>query len=131
MRKGDGVARIKASAPREARGGIDAYLAARPAAVRRVLEALRRTSHAAVPEAEESISYGMPAFRLHGRPLVAFGAASGHCAFYPMSAAIVEAHQRHLERYDTSKGYDPVPIRPAATGRTREASGQGPGPGAD
>lgn len=104
MRKGVGGARTKAPAPRKAPGGIDAYLTTRPASVRRVLEALRRTIQAAVPEAEESISYGMPAFRLHGRPLVAFGAASGHCAFYPMSAATIEAHQRHLERYDTSKG---------------------------
>ena len=83
---------------------IDAYLAKQPAPVRRVLEALRRTIQAAAPDAEESISYGMPAFRLHGRPLVAFGAASEHCAFYPMSPAVVAAHKRQLEQYSTSKG---------------------------
>jgi uncharacterized protein YdhG (YjbR/CyaY superfamily) len=83
---------------------INAYLANQPATVRRVLEALRLTIQAAATDATESISYGMPAFRLHGRPLVAFGAASEHCAFYPMSPAVVAAHKRQLEPYSTSKG---------------------------
>jgi uncharacterized protein YdhG (YjbR/CyaY superfamily) len=137
MRKGGGAPRVKASASRKAPGAIDAYLAARPASVRRVLEALRRTIHAAVPEAEESISYGMPAFRLHGRPLVAFGAASGHCAFYPMSAATVAAHQRQLEPYDTSTGTirflaaRPLPavlVKQLVKARVLELTGDGPGP---
>lgn len=85
-------------------GGIEGYLAKRPASVRRALEALRRTIQAAAPDAEESISYGMPAFRLGGRPLVAFGAASEHCAFYPMSPAVVAAHKPQLAGYSTSKG---------------------------
>lgn len=85
-------------------GDMDTYIAARPAPVRRTLEALRRTIQSAAPQAVESISYGMPAFRLNGRPLVAFGAAAGHCAFYPMSAATVEAHRSLLDVYDTSKG---------------------------
>jgi uncharacterized protein YdhG (YjbR/CyaY superfamily) len=57
-----------------------------------------------VPEAEECISYGLAAFRLNGRPLVAFGATANHCAFYPMSSTTVEAHQDELQGYDTSKG---------------------------
>ncbi len=86
-------------------GEIAAYIAARPAPVRRALEALRRTIQSAAPQAVESISYGMPAFRLNGRPLVAFGAATGHCAFYPMSPATLEAHRSFLDDgYDTSKG---------------------------
>jgi uncharacterized protein YdhG (YjbR/CyaY superfamily) len=95
---------MKARRKDVAPGGIDAYLAKRPVTVRRVLEALRRTIQAAAPDAEESISYGIPAFRLHGRPLVAFGAASEHCAFYPMSPAVVAAHKPQLERSSTSKG---------------------------
>ena len=83
---------------------IDAYLAVQPEPVRRVLEALRRTIQSAAPEAEESFSYGMPAFRIRGRPLVAFGAAAGHCAFYPMNPATIESHRRLLETFDTSKG---------------------------
>jgi uncharacterized protein YdhG (YjbR/CyaY superfamily) len=47
---------------------IDATLAALPADQRAALQALRQTIAAAAPEAEEAISYGMPAFRYHGRP---------------------------------------------------------------
>lgn len=83
---------------------IDAYLTRQTQPVRRVLEALRRTIQSAAPEAEESFSYGMPAFRMRGRPLVAFGAASGHCALYPMNPAAIVAHQQLLAEFDTTKG---------------------------
>ena len=53
---------------------------------------------------EECISYHLPAFRLDGKLLVAFGAAAHHCAFYPMSGTTVEAHRDELKHYDTSKG---------------------------
>lgn len=83
---------------------IDRYLAELPANQRRVLERLRRLIRAAAPGAEECISYGLAAFRLAGRPLVAFGAARGHCAFFPMSGNTVRDHARELAGYDTSKG---------------------------
>lgn len=82
---------------------IDAYLATVSAEQRAALEKLRQAILAVAPKAEECISYGVPAFRLGGRFLVAFGPSGGHCAFYPGSTAI-EAHQRELKRYDTSKG---------------------------
>jgi len=83
---------------------IDEYLAAVSDDQRAALEKLRKTIRAAAPKAEECISYGLAAFRLDGRPLVAFGAAAKHCAFYPMSGATVEAHKAELKDYDTSKG---------------------------
>jgi len=83
---------------------IDEYLAAVSAEKRAALEALRRTIRASAPKAEECISYGLPAFRLNGRLLVAFGAAANHCALYPMSASTVEAHKNELKDFDTSKG---------------------------
>ncbi|MFN7941113.1 MAG: DUF1801 domain-containing protein [Thermoanaerobaculia bacterium] len=82
---------------------IDEYLAPLAAEKRAALERLRRDIHAAAPEAEECISYGIPAFRLAGRMLVAFGAAAKHCAFYP-GAHPVEALADELAAYDTSKG---------------------------
>ncbi len=57
----------------------------------------------AAPTAEECISYGIPAFRLHGM-LVGFGATAKHCSFYLMSSSTVEAHAEELRSYDTSKG---------------------------
>ena len=86
------------------RGSVDAYLAAQPGPVRRVLETLRRVIQSAAPEAEESFSYGVPAFRVGNRPLMAFGAARDHCALYPMNPAPIEHHRRLLEPFDTSKG---------------------------
>src|SRR5213080_506893 len=83
---------------------IDEYLAALGAEQRATLEKLRKTIRAAVPRAEECISYGLAAFRLDGKPLVAFGAAANHCAFYPMSSRTVLAHKDELKGYDTSKG---------------------------
>ena len=94
---------------------IDEYLAALSDDKRGALEKLRKTIKAAAPKAEECISYQLPAFRLNGKLLVAFGATASHCAFYPMSASTVEAHQDDLQDYDTSKGTirfqpdDPLP----------------------
>lgn len=82
---------------------IDEYLAPLSREKRAALEKLRRDIKAAAPKAEECISYRIPAFRLNGRLLVAFGAAAKHCAFYP-GAHPVEALAKELEAYDTSKG---------------------------
>ena len=82
---------------------IDEYLAPLSGEKRAALEKLRRAIQSAAPKAEECISYGIPAFRLGGRLLVAFGAAANHCAFYP-GAFPVKAHEDELDAYDTSKG---------------------------
>ena len=82
---------------------------------RAALEGVRKTIQAAARKAEECITYGLPAFRLDGRALVAYGASANHCAFYPMSGTTVEAHKAELKRYDTGKGTirfqadDPLP----------------------
>jgi uncharacterized protein YdhG (YjbR/CyaY superfamily) len=83
---------------------IDEYLAALSDDKRAALAKLRKTIRAAAPRAEECISYQLPAFRLDGRVLVAFGATANHCAFHPMSSSTVEAHKDELQDYDTSKG---------------------------
>lgn len=81
---------------------IDEYLAALSADKRTALEQLRRDIRAAAPHVEEGISYGLAAFRLHGKALVYLGAAKAHCAFYP--GATIEAFKDDLAGYDTSKG---------------------------
>jgi uncharacterized protein YdhG (YjbR/CyaY superfamily) len=82
---------------------IDEYLAACRVEQRAALEKLRKAIRAAAPGAEECISYQVPAFRLQGRLLVAFGSAADHCAFYPGSTPIA-VHRDALRAYDTSKG---------------------------
>jgi uncharacterized protein YdhG (YjbR/CyaY superfamily) len=83
---------------------IDEYLALVSADQRAALEKLRQTIHNAAPKAEEYISYGLAAFRLNGRPLVAFGASAQHCAFYPMSSTTVKTFETELKNFETSKG---------------------------
>ena len=83
---------------------IDEYLAALSDDQRAALEKLRKTIKAAAPKAEECINYGLAAFRLNGKNLVALGASAKHCAFYLMSGSTVAAHQDELADYDTSKG---------------------------
>jgi uncharacterized protein YdhG (YjbR/CyaY superfamily) len=83
---------------------IDDYLSDYPVEKRVALQNLRKTIRSIVPKAQECISYHLPAFRLDGKLLVAFGAAVNHCAFYPCSGAAVAAHEKELAAYDTSKG---------------------------
>ncbi|MBV8900409.1 MAG: DUF1801 domain-containing protein [Verrucomicrobia bacterium] len=79
---------------------IDDYLAALGDDKRAALERLRKIIRAAVPNAEECISYRLPAFRLDGKCFVWFGAAANHCAIY----GVIGTHQDELKGYDTSKG---------------------------
>lgn len=83
---------------------IDEFLAGLPEETRSALEGLRRTIAKAAPEAVEAISYGVPAFKYRGRPLVSFGAGKQHCAFYVQSPAVMEAHRDELVGYETAKG---------------------------
>ncbi len=80
---------------------IDAYIAAQPVEYRANLEQIRETIQEAAPEAEESISYGMPAFKMGG-PLVYFALFSKHIGFYPTSSG-VKNFVKELIGYKTSK----------------------------
>ena len=113
---------------------VDEYLAGVTPDQRAALEKVRKAIRAAAPDAEEGISYGLAAFRLDGRPLVAFGASAGHCAFYPMSGETVAAHTKELAGYDTSKGTirfpadKPLPatlVRKLVKARLAEAAARG------
>ncbi|MHC1763819.1 MAG: iron chaperone [Verrucomicrobiia bacterium] len=83
---------------------IDAYLASLSDDKKAALEKMRKAIQAIAPEAQECISYGVAAFRLHGKPLVAVGASANHCAFYPMDGTTVEAHREDLSGFEIRKG---------------------------
>lgn len=113
---------------------IDEYLEALSDDKRAALQDLRETIKTLAPEAEECISYRLPAFRLDGKMLVAFGAAANHCAFYPMSSSTVEMYKDELKDYDTSKGTirfqadHPIPaalVRKLVEARIAENRGDG------
>ena len=96
------MARVPASDP-------EAYLARLDPAKRATLEKVRRAIRAAAPEAEEGMSYGMPAFIL-GKPIAGYAAGADHCAYYPMSGEITTALAADLRGYETSKGAIRFPI---------------------
>ncbi len=83
---------------------IDAYLATLPADQHEALLRLRAHIARLVPDAEETISYGMPAFKLHGRPVVWFAAWKAHCSIYPLTGTFREAHADALKGYGRTKG---------------------------
>lgn len=88
----------------EANATINGYLAGLPPDQRDALQALRSTIAAAAPEAEEGLSYGVPAFRYKGRPLVSYVAAKAHLSFFPMSPKVVDDHRSELTDFDLAKG---------------------------
>ena len=82
---------------------IDAYLAGVPKEARVVLEKMRKTIKAAAPKAVEVISYGMPAFKLHGL-LVFFASFKDHFSFFPGSKTILNTFRAELEPFKTFRG---------------------------
>jgi uncharacterized protein YdhG (YjbR/CyaY superfamily) len=83
---------------------VDDYLAALPEAPRAALEKLREQIKAAAPEATETISYQMPAYKLHGRFLVSFAAFKNHCSLFPASKRMLEDYGEELKPYFSGKG---------------------------
>jgi len=83
---------------------IDTYLANLPADQRETLQRLRAQIARLAPDAVETISYGMPAFKLHGRFLISFAGWKAHCSIYPLTGAFLAAHTDALQGYGRTKG---------------------------
>jgi uncharacterized protein YdhG (YjbR/CyaY superfamily) len=85
-------------------GTVEDYLAALPPPERETLERLRATIRSVVPEATETISYQMPAFKLHGRFLVSYAAFRDHCSLFPANDRVREVCGDALRPYLSGKG---------------------------
>lgn len=81
----------------------DAYLAKLSADKRETLQKVRQAIRSAAPDAEEGMSYGMPAF-IQGEPIAGYSASAGHCSYFPMSGAITAQFADELKKYEVSKG---------------------------
>ncbi len=82
---------------------IDQYLAGVPAKQRAALQLLRKTIRSIVPEAEECISYNMPAFRLDDRIVAGFAATAKGCSYYPFSGSTLKTLGRKVAGYHGTK----------------------------
>ena len=86
---------------------VDEYIGAFPKNVQRILEAIRRTIKEAVPDAEETISYRIPAYKLKGVYLAYFAAFKKHIGLYPPAP---RAFRKEASRYLGPKGNLKFPI---------------------
>jgi len=87
---------------------IDEYISARPPSVRKTLERIRRVIRKAAPDAQETISYGIPAFRLGGI-LLYFAAFKNHIGLYPPISGDARL-QRAMAPYAGEKGNLKFPL---------------------
>ena len=94
---------------------IDDYLRNVPADRRTALEDLRAKIRSIVPDAEECISYRIPAFRLNGVVVAGFCATARGCSYFPFSGSTLKTLARDLSRYEQTKSSlhfspdDPLP----------------------
>ncbi len=82
---------------------IDGYLAGVDEPARSTLEALRRSILAVAPEAEQCISYRMPAFRVQGKVVAGFAAFTNHLSYLPHSGTVLPALTTDLAGYEQTK----------------------------
>jgi uncharacterized protein YdhG (YjbR/CyaY superfamily) len=96
---------------------VDQYIAAQPASARSVLERVRAIVRKALPGAEETISYQIPAYCLHGRVAIYFAGWKEHFSLYPLGELVVAELGDELAPYEQSKGTIRFPLsRPVPAG---------------
>jgi uncharacterized protein YdhG (YjbR/CyaY superfamily) len=89
---------------------IDQYLGSLDEPKRATLAQLRDTIVAIVPDAEQCISYGMPAFKLEGKTIAGFAAFKSHLSYLPHSGSVIEQLAKETEGYTKTKGSLHFPI---------------------
>jgi len=116
MNKAKGGRRKVSAKPKEVAKNLEEYVARVPLPARSTFTTLREAVRSAVPpQATETMSYGIPAFK-HNGMLVWFAAFSKHCSLFP-TASVIEAFKNELSGYTISKGTIQFPLdKPLPTG---------------
>ena len=83
---------------------VDAYIEALDQPKRATLEALRRSILEVVPDAEQGLSYGVPAFKVEGKAVAGFAAFKDHLSYLPHSGSVLGGIPADISGYQTSKG---------------------------
>lgn len=89
---------------------IDDYLASLEEPKRSTLTTLRLSILGIIPEAEQCISYGLPAFRVQGKVIAGFGAFKNHLSYLPHSGSVIPELGDELANYKTSSGALQFPV---------------------
>ena len=89
---------------------VEEYIAAQPEQVRDILQTVRSTIRKALPHAEETISYQIPAYKVDGRAVFYFAAWKQHYSVYPASEEMAAAFRAELAPYAISKGTIRFPL---------------------
>ncbi len=89
---------------------IDDYLDTLEEPKRSTLAQLRDTIMSTVPDAEQGISYGMPAFKLRGKTIAGFAAFKNHLSYLPHSGAVIPALAKQTEGYTSTPGSLHFPV---------------------
>jgi uncharacterized protein YdhG (YjbR/CyaY superfamily) len=87
---------------------VDEYISTFPKDIQKTLEQVRQTIKKSAPEAEETINYQIPTFKLNGN-LVHFAAFKNHIGFYPAPSGL-KAFKKEISNYKSSKGSVQFPI---------------------
>jgi len=89
---------------------IDLYLAPLEEPKRSTLETLRSTILEIIPDAEQCLSYGVPAFRIQGKVVAGFAAFKNHLSYLPHSGSVFPELRDELAKYKTSTGALQFPV---------------------
>jgi uncharacterized protein YdhG (YjbR/CyaY superfamily) len=89
---------------------IDKYLKRFPDEQRESLQYLRETILSIVPQAKETLSYGMPAFEIEGKVVAGFDGFKNHCSYFPHSGSVLEELEAFPDWCEVSKGTLKFPI---------------------
>ena len=96
---------------------VDEYIAAQPEAAQRALKLVRTAIRKAVPKAEESITYKMPTYKMHGERLLYFAGWKQHYSLYPATKRLIATLKNDLKPYEVVKSTvrfslaEPVPAK--------------------
>ena len=88
---------------------INEYISLFPDNVKKMLQSIRQTISQTAPQAEETINYQIPTFKLNGKNLVHFAGYKNHIGFYPTASGI-KAFQKELSRWPSAKGSVRFPL---------------------
>lgn len=96
--------------PKTRLSSVDAYIAAQPEATQPILASMRNAIRKAIPQAEELISYKMPAYKLHAEPVLYFAGWKHHVSLYPLTATMLAAFKDEIAPYKVHKSTIRFPL---------------------